>query len=639
MRIHSLRVENFRAISLADIQFEAHTVVIGSNNAGKSTFLKALELFFDSAPKVSIDDFHQHKSDDPISVSVTFGDLTPEERDLFSNNLVDGQLHITRELIFGNPKESGTFFVHALANPDFTEVRNDSAKASKRQKYNSLRELEKYRSLPTVTNADDIDELLESWERDHASELTLTKLATFRGFKNVAIGQLKKKTDFVLVPAVRDASQDAGASKSAPAKQLVDTIARQTIENKEDYKAFIASANSEIRRLTDPTQVTALSEISQTLSESLRRFYSDAELVASWEPLAEIPIPFPSSKIDVKNAGHTSPVEFVGHGLQRAIIITILDFLARQKSGSASGEFDEAQSDLIIGIEEPEIYQHPTKQRHIARVLTSLSETFNKQTGIRLQVICVTHSPLFVNLPRFNEVRILRRSLVEEQSELVLSHLTLGECSKALASFVGSQAPLSDESFAAKLHIFDADMSEGFFANKVVLVEGVSDRAILEAAYLQKGRSPVEEGIAIICCEGKKKLDKPAYIFHRLQIPTFVLMDNDKSSIKTDQEASEIRYNRLIQMICDVPVEEITDWPTTCTRRFSAWDGNLESYLKDQASEKYNNARNQVMSYYDVTGEDCVKSPMVASSLLTHLLNDGVFFPEIDQVIAAIDSL
>ncbi len=640
MRIHSVRLENFRAIKNCEMPMDPHTVIIGSNNAGKSTFLKALDLFFDSAPKVARDDFHQHQVKSPISISVMFGELTPEERDLFSSNLIKDKLQITRELIFENPKESGTFFVHALANPDFTEVRNDQSKTSKKAKYNALREQERYRSLPTVSSADDIDGHFEAWERDNESELKLIKLATFRGFKNVAVGQLKKKTEFVLVPAVRDAAQDAGAAKGAPAKQLVDTIARQTIENREDYKAFISNANAEIRRLTDPNQVEALGEISQALSDSLKRFYTDAELIASWEPLEQIPISLPSSKIDVKNAGHTSPVEFVGHGLQRAIIITILDFLSRQKSGSASGEFEEAQSDLIIGIEEPEIYQHPTKQRHIARVLASLAEAYNKETGIRLQIISVTHSPLFVNLPRFSEVRIMRRH--QQSPELVLSQLTLSECSKDFADLKGATSPLRDDAFAAKLHIFDADISEGFFATKVVLVEGVSDRAILEAAYKQRRRSPIEEGIAIISCEGKKKLHLPAYIFHRLGIPTFVLLDNDQTKYvkKTQKEIdSEIQYNRLIQKICGVSDSEITDWPCVCEARFSAWDGNLEEYLKGCAAEKYESARAKVMRYFDVSGDDCVKSPTVASALLTHLLADKVLFTKLDQVIDGIDAL
>jgi putative ATP-dependent endonuclease of OLD family len=639
MRISSLSVENFRAIKSYKINFDSHAVLIGSNNAGKSTFLKALDLFFDNAPKVSIDDFHHHRSDSPISISVTFTELTPEERDLFASNLIENALCITRELIFGNPKESGTFFVHGLANPDFSDCRNDPSKSTKTEKYKALRQTERYAELPQISKADDIDSHLEAWESQHPAELKSVKLATFRGFKNVAVGQLKKKTDYVLVPAVREAAQDVGSSKGSPAKQLIDTVARQTIENTDDFKALVATANAEIKRLTDPAKVGALQNISNSLSDSLQKFYSDAELIASWDPVEQIPIAFPSSKIDVKNGGHTSPVEFVGHGLQRAIIITILDFLARQKAVNNDESFTEPQSDLIIGIEEPEIYQHPTKQRHIARVLASLADSFNKKTGIRLQIILVTHSPLFVNLPKFHEVRIIRRRWENGSAEMVLSQLTLKECSTALAKLIEAPQPMSDASFAAKLHIFSADMSEGFFANKVVLVEGVSDRAILEAAYRQKERSPIEEGIAIISCDGKKKIDKPAYIFHRLQIPTFVLMDNDQSSTKANDVKNEVKYNRLVQTICDVPDAEIIDWPSSCKARFAAWDCNLEAYLKKRGGDEYEAAKTKVMDYFDVSGDDCVKSPTVASALLTHMYAAGITFPEIEDVITAVDGL
>jgi putative ATP-dependent endonuclease of OLD family len=46
MRIDCLHVSNYRAIGDAELNLEPTTAIVGTNNAGKSTFLKALELFF-----------------------------------------------------------------------------------------------------------------------------------------------------------------------------------------------------------------------------------------------------------------------------------------------------------------------------------------------------------------------------------------------------------------------------------------------------------------------------------------------------------------------------------------------------------------------------------------------------------------
>src|SRR5882757_3975379 len=101
MRLRRIEVTNFRAIRAATIDLEPLTSIIGSNNTGKSAFLKALELFFNNAPKVDDDDFHNGDFDAPIEVTLSFGGLTEDERMLFDSNLIDQQLTETRRLIEG----------------------------------------------------------------------------------------------------------------------------------------------------------------------------------------------------------------------------------------------------------------------------------------------------------------------------------------------------------------------------------------------------------------------------------------------------------------------------------------------------------------------------------------------------------
>ena len=40
MRIATLKIRNFRGIKEAFIQFRQHTVIVGTNNCGKSTIMK-----------------------------------------------------------------------------------------------------------------------------------------------------------------------------------------------------------------------------------------------------------------------------------------------------------------------------------------------------------------------------------------------------------------------------------------------------------------------------------------------------------------------------------------------------------------------------------------------------------------------
>jgi hypothetical protein len=64
---------------------------------------------------------------------------------------------------------------------------------------------------------------------------------------------------------------------------------------------------------------------------------------------------------------------------------------------------------LVLAIEEPELYQHPSRQRHMASVLLELSQGTIPGVAKRTQVLYSTHSPLFVGLDRFEQIRLLRK--------------------------------------------------------------------------------------------------------------------------------------------------------------------------------------------------------------------------------------
>jgi putative ATP-dependent endonuclease of OLD family len=309
MRISRIEVENFRALTHCAVNVDALTAIIGMNNAGKSAFLQAIRLFFDNAPKVDDDDFSKNNTAQAIDITLHFAELTPEERILFSSNLLDSELVVTRRLISGNPKDSGSFFVTARVNPDFVECRNETGKTLKKELYNKLRE--QY-ELPAIKASEEADAHLEEWEAAHPDALKAMKVGSFRGFKNVAVGQLKKRTDFIFVPAVREAGQDAGDAKNSPARQLVDALARQTIENNKDFQAFVEMANGQMRAFTDPANVPALAKISISLTSILQKYYSESQIIATWDPIERIPIAFPTSRLSICDQEFTSDVERMG---------------------------------------------------------------------------------------------------------------------------------------------------------------------------------------------------------------------------------------------------------------------------------------------------------------------------------------
>src|SRR4029077_20077242 len=121
-------------------------------------------------------------------------------------------------------------------------------------------------------------------------------------------------------------------------------------------------------------------------------------------------------------------------------------------------------------------------------------------TGIRIQTIIVTHSPLMVSLAECEDIRLVRHVSLGEGRNVVANEISLTDCSLRSAEVSGRrpQDAWSAELYAAKLHTFNTEIAEGFFARCVVLVEGVGDKAVLNAAYSIAKRNPHAEGIVIV---------------------------------------------------------------------------------------------------------------------------------------------
>lgn len=638
MQIANVEIKGFRALRDVCIDFDPVTCLLGENNSGKSALLKAMDLFFAGSPKVTERDFHGGDYSNDIEITIKFVNLTPHEQELFQSNLIEDALTVTRTLSLSNADHHGRFSVDTYANPAFADCRNESGKTPKRDKY---RELQGLFDLPNVRSADEIEEKLAEWEAAHPDELTRVRGA-FRGFTNVAVGQLRSKTDFIFVEAVKDAHSDVGQGQKSPILEILNTITRQTIENNREFQEFVGEANQKLAELTSPDRFGVLAEIGNDLTSILQNYYKDSELITTWDPVTEMPVSFPSPKVDVRNHNFTTGIDRVGHGLQRAVILTVLEYVSKRRMSESETDeaFAEPQSDIIIGVEEPEIYQHPTKQRLFRQVLRSLADGFSHATGIRMQVICVTHSPLFVDLPTCSDIRVLRRISEEDNGMNVsISRVTLSQCSGLLAGYLGKEA-MGDNAFAAKLHTFTPEIAEGFFCRGVVLVEGISDKALLEGFYRQRRRDPLAEGIVIANVEGKNKLDKPALIFRELSIPAYVFFDNDQKGEGKKKSKDPISMNRLLQQVCGVAADDCHDWPVGVFARFTAWDGTVEQYIKGVVgAETYAEIRDEVGAEYELTGDDCVKSPVVAAAMLSRFIAGGHEFPEMDQAIAAIDEL
>ncbi len=599
MQLERARIKNFRSLKNVEVAFGAHTALIGGNGAGKSSILRAVEKFYSTSRSCDADDYFARDQSQPIEIELTFHQLSDEEAKNFEERVRDGKLIVTR--VFDGSGSSGRYHGVVPQVPDFTAIRIHSNATPKRNAYNALRGSNPiFEALPNAGSAAAVDQALLDWEANHPDQLVLLPDdGQFFGFQNNSRGKLQSHTSFVFIPAVREASADAADGKTSVIGKLLELLVRSQILQRPDVQAFKAKMTAAYQVLVSPENMPELGALAGLLTSDLRGLYQDAEVSLNWRETGEMPVPLPMADVFLKDDGFGGPVDRQGHGLQRAFIFTLLQHLARTAlpegdgapAGSNIGVVDEsfesvegvAQAPtLILAIEEPELYQHPTKQRHFAEVLRGLSSGTLPGAQGHTQVIFGSHSPMFISMGKADEIRLTRRTpcAESEYKQCSLHSLDLGVVAQKLERGWGKPAgTYSAQSLMPRLHILGAELAEGFFANGVILVEGRSDKAALTATARMLGVNLEAAGIAILSAEGKANLDRPYMIFRELGIPTFMLWDCDQQLAEAKRTPSiDLALSRLAKPDAVIEVAPTDDLVSDCYAHFGK---TLEHRLKD----------------------------------------------------------
>ena len=626
MIVKALHVKNFRSIFDDKIDCDNLTVLVGRNGTGKSSYLRALELFYDQSVTVSVEDFYGEETGNEIEISVTFTDLGSEEKSLFDPYLDGNELTVAR--VFNiSARKSGSYHGMRLQNPEFEEVRKAGGKTEIRNKYNDIRSTDKHSSLPTVRNAEQVEEELKKWEAANPASCTrLRDDGQFFGFTGVGTGYLGRHTRFIHIPAVRDASDDATEGRGSCVTEIMDLVVRRALASRKDFVTLKDETQNKYREIMDPAKLTELSGLQTKLSDTLRHYAPEANVSMEWAKLVDIDFPLPKAEVKLHEDGYKSSVQRTGHGLQRAFILTMLQHLvvakgvetATEESFASEAEIPEQGEPqlpgLVLAIEEPELYQHPSRQRHMASVLLKLSQGTIPGVAKRTQVIYTTHSPLFVGLDRFEQIRLLRKAdnVAGKPRATNAVKADLGAVAKEIWVAGGSQGSnYTADTLRPRLQaVMTPWVNEGFFADVVVLVEGEDDRAAILGVAVSMGYNFDSNGISVIPCIGKNNLDRPLVIFRCLGIPVYVIWDGDHG--EKDAKAED---NRRLLRLVGQPEE---DWPYGAKDRHACFKTELETTLAEEiGKDLFDRLLSEAQGQLGIPKKkDALKNPVVLQHIV-----------------------
>jgi len=254
----------------------------------------------------------------------------------------------------------------------------------------------------------------------------------------------------------------------------------------------------------------------------------------------------------------------MGMGLQSSLTIALLRAYARIKKANKA----------VIAIEEPEIFLHPQAQRHFYNLLREIAYPSN---GKGVQVIYCTHSPLLIDVEYFDEICLVRKEMDFE------GEYTTAVCQLNIKDFIDDlkvrwNINATELSLRERYrNAFNPKRNEGFFAKKVVLVEGETEEYSLPIYAKALGYDFDSNGISIIPVGGKNELDRLFRVFNELKIPTYIIFDGDKG--KDEDGNSKEQTKRLLEMFD----EPIIDYPnTSVTSKYTVFRVNYETTLREE---------------------------------------------------------
>lgn len=650
MIIERIEIKNFRSLKDVNVGCEELTVLLGRNGTGKSSLLYALEVFYSLAYQATPFDYFDKDTNLVIKIRVTFSSLKNDELEEFSSQLTNKKLIVTKVINSGGSKYYGA----SKQIPVFNDIRKLSAR-EKSKKYNELIDSKTYDGLgDKVRSAPATEEAMIKYETAHPEFLeTFEAEQQFFGPKNIGGGKLDKYTKFVLVPAVRDAASET--DKKGVILQLIDVLVMRSVNKRPDVRKLNIEFEKRIREVYSNDNLKELGHLAGMITELLAQYAPGAELDLAFGEIVPPKIPLPPAIASLVEDNFKCPISYTGHGLQRALIFALLQQLSLtdlSPEPAVNEEEDGAEDvselemlhvpDLILAIEEPELYLHPSRSRYLSQTLDNLSSTQAEENEPRTQILLATHSPYFISMDRFDRVRLARKIPADENEPMQcqISEYSRNSATQKLADITGKNPEeFTPESFSARAApIMTPMVNEGFFADVVVVVEGIADAAILWAMQEILDKKWDGLGIVVVPAGGKNNIDRPMVIFSGLGIPNYFVFDGDSRHAGSKKEGNTIKSNAILLKLAGAQVE---DFPTTQSNQtFTVFSDELETEIKNVLKEEFTTISDQVASEFGYNRPSTLlKNPHAATLFLKRVYDAGHHIKILEDIIGQATNL
>jgi len=276
---------------------------------------------------------------------------------------------------------------------------------------------------------------------------------------------------------------------------------------------------------------------------------------------------FNSLRIIAKEGKNSRSFDEFGTGEQQILLMSFVKAYAETFKGE----------NFILGIEEPESHLHPIAQKWLAKNISSISKS-----GV--QVVVTTHSPEFLDIENLEGfVKVYKEDGITKVKQHTAK--TLAEsCIQLQADQVKTKEDNILQFYRTKTFY---DQLRGFFARKILLVEGETELFALPNYFHNSGYDLIRNGVEIINCKGKAQISRNFRLFKSYDYECFCLFDADKSKKGNKDISGTFNINET-----DMNHDERT-FTVDQNKKYGYFGKDYESYLRNNI-DGYSAAENNI---------------------------------------------
>ncbi len=540
MKLKHIKIHNFRGIIDASIEFQPYTLLVGANNAGKSTVIDCIRAFYGK------DNF---KFDD--------------KRDF--------------PFIETDDKESWAELTFHLNDHEYSSLAEEYQVTE-----NILRVKKYFKTEKKLHDGKKAAGVILGYISDdeYANK-------HFYGAQNVQEGKFGR---LIYIPAISKVDEHTKLSGPSALRDLITNILSNVLEDSKEYESFaehLHAFSDEVREMENRDKM------------SLNKFQNELnQLLELWETKFNFAFKTPSVPEIIKtiidfdilddNVKNSHDIDSHGSGFQRYFIYSLIRLSVNytpKKIATNKKEF--SPSFYLILFEEPEAFLHPPQQDELSRDLIKLTKNED------WQIICSTHSANFVskNTDHLSAITRLHRKngimRLFQINDKIWKDIVIAN--HEINNLIGSDLEdKKSEMEVIKYFLWLNPYRSGmFFAQNVLLVEGPSE-VVLINKLVDDNQLALPKGTFVMDCLGKYNIHRFMNLLSHFGIDHAVIYDDD------DNKGSNEELNKLI----------IDSNNLDYTKSIQPISNDIESFLGvPRLSKRQNYKKPQHLFFFYSTGQ------------------------------------